>query len=228
MPISINMSPRLANNDHANGWPRDPIVTSNINHCDAAVGMSSADGSDIVIGKSRVGVGLASGDAFGARSASTAIPSCHVFGLCVPTSFLATCISALSMAIGNVIKMRSQKEMGGIATRAVVAAMQDEETVRDRTKGKNIAHAMGSPSLTPNTNSPVLVSVLTPCPRPARIGAARAVNARPKTFNLFRGKMQGHRALLTLGAVPQAAFHAALGFLLFYPISFRYSALGVS
>lgn len=81
-------------------------------------------------------------------------------GLCAYSSFLPS--------IGDVVFLRSEKEMAGINTTPIVASMQNEETIRNRTSGEHPRNSVCAHRLTSELALTVASSEKEAIPFPTR------------------------------------------------------------
>ena len=103
------------------------------------------------------------------------------FGVGVALSF---CLASLLVAVCGVRDVRASEEVCRIATRRVVAAMQDANVVRQVSSGQPGSGAVRASGPSSSSNHPVAVSVDRARPRPARVRPAGFVHLRPEvTFH---------------------------------------------
>lgn len=104
----------------------------------------------------------------------------------------------------HVLSMRPRMQMIRVATRRVVARVQDIQIVRDTAVCQKIGNAMRQPILAIDRWMPIAIPMAIPLPLPAVVWTT-TVNLRPKICNLFWGKMEVHLSLLYSGATRPGA-----------------------
>lgn len=140
-----------------------------------------ADGADVGLCELGVLVLDASGDSLRTEPIGMPVPSQQAFGVKSGAVSIAGSIASLCNHVSDVVQIRSQEEVGGIATCRIVAAMEDAESGRDVPESQCPRDAMRSAV---GSEPELTVSVLESArqPRPA-LARSLTVNPRPEPFD---------------------------------------------
>lgn len=95
----------------------------------------------------------------------------------------ASSISALRCLVGIVTNRCARKQMGGIATRRIVAMVAHSQALRDGSESRDVRSTVGRLRVIAEPEPTVPVPVTSAQERPASIGTTRPINFRPQTLS---------------------------------------------
>lgn len=183
VPLSY-MLPCLAVDDVVNRSITDPVpFRENLRGGDFRR-VLCPDCPDNILCQPRVGIRLSAGTGFRASPARVVIPTAQSFGVFPGPVAVPGGHPALPHCIAHVVGIGTDPQMGGIATWRIVTRMTDKEAGRDWTYRQFVGQSMCLRSARGGIHLPVTIVLLSPRPRPTRVGASGLVNAGPQSFGI--------------------------------------------
>lgn len=127
-------------------------------------------------------------------------------------------LALLGILIRGIVSSCAEKQMGRITASPVVAMVENTKSFSDRAAGQFPGDAMRAPAgmgMSTRTHGPVASIANRLCPRPAGIGAARAVYGCPETLLKWSGAVIGARIVARKEAAGHALDGSALSMVVF-------------
>lgn len=116
---------------------------------------------------------------------------------CLMVPFARKAVASFCHHVLGVDAVRSEKQMGGIATRRIVTTMQDALTFRNRSIGQFVGDAVTQVLFAVSPDDTVSRTKAGTLPFPTRLGTAAPINTGPKTVSNRRRRTGTARTLLT-------------------------------
>lgn len=174
----FNMTPFFPVNDWAKARILTGVFFCEIKECVLASGVLTANLPHVVSRELSHRILFSTGDSFGMCPTAIAVA-------------YATSTSALNISILNIFDVSAFPQMGWIATRRVIATMQDVQPQRIIASCKKVSNSMCTEYFSSIAESTVATLKTTPQPLPAislRSLTGRCINSCLKSFSVFLRK----------------------------------------